>query len=185
VTRVVGGAFGGRRLVTPHGDRTRPTSEKVRAALGNSLTAAGAIDGARVLDLYAGSGALAIELLSRGARSAVLVESDRAATGAIRANLAALGLDRVEVLAGDVATVAGRTFAEPFDLVVADPPYDLPTADLTAVVAALVAAGSLVPGAELAVERGVRLGEMVWPEPIVAVRTKRYGDTLLCYGRAP
>ncbi len=74
MTRIVGGLWGGRRLVTPAGDTTRPTSEKVRAALASSLTAAGGLEGARVLDLYAGSGALGLELVSRGASSAVFVE---------------------------------------------------------------------------------------------------------------
>src|SRR6478752_2288314 len=91
MTRIVGGRWGGRRLQTPAGETTRPTSEKVRAALASSLTAAGGLEGARVLDLYAGSGALGLELVSRGASSAVFVEQDRAALVALRANLAALG----------------------------------------------------------------------------------------------
>ncbi len=185
MTRIVGGRFGGRRLTTPPGDHTRPTAEKVRAALGNSLTAAGGLVGARILDLYAGSGALGLELISRGARSAVLVDSDRAAVAALRANVTALGADTVEVVAGDAAAAARRPFAEPFDVVVADPPYALSDDDLVAVLTALVVAGNLAPAADLAVERSVRSGEVPWPQPLVAVRAKRYGDTLLCYGRAP
>src|SRR6476469_2172008 len=88
--RIVGGLWGGRRLLTPDGDTTRPTSEKVRAAMASSLTAAGGLDGARVRDLYAGSGALGLELVSRGASSAVFVESDRAALAALRANVTTL-----------------------------------------------------------------------------------------------
>ena len=91
MTRIVGGRWGGRRLATPAGDTTRPTSEKVRAALASSLTATGGLDGARVLDLYAGSGALGLELVSRGASSAVFVEHDRAALVALRANVTTLG----------------------------------------------------------------------------------------------
>src|SRR6478609_1837946 len=91
MTRIVGGIWGGRRLVTPTGETTRPTSEKVRAALASSLYATGGLDGARVLDLYAGSGALGLELVSRGASSAVFVERDRAALTALRANLTTLG----------------------------------------------------------------------------------------------
>jgi 16S rRNA (guanine966-N2)-methyltransferase len=185
VTRIVGGRFGGRRLTTPAGALTRPTAEKVRAALANSLASTGGLDGARVLDLYAGSGALALELVSRGARSAVLVDHDRAAVAAARVNVAALGVVGVEILAGDVLAAAGRAYAEPFDVVVADPPYDLPDADIAAALSALHAAGNLVPGADLAVERGVRSGEFVWAEPFVGLRAKRYGDTVLCYGRAP
>ena len=89
MTRIVGGTLGGRRLVTPPGAGTRPTAEKVRAALANSLQATGGLDGARVLDLYAGSGALGLELLSRGASTAVFVEKDRAALTALRSNAAA------------------------------------------------------------------------------------------------
>jgi len=186
VTRIVGGRFGGRRLTTPSGAQTRPTAEKVRAALANSLASTGGLDGARVLDLYAGSGALALELVSRGARSAVLVDSDRAAISAARANVDLLGAAGVvEVIAGDAPAAAGRAFTEPFDVVVADPPYGLPEADLVAVLTALVRAGNLVPGADLAVERGVRSGELPWPAPLIGVRARRYGDTLLCYGRAP
>ena len=186
MTRIVGGRFGGRRLTTPTGAQTRPTAEKVRAALANSLASTGGLDGARVLDLYAGSGALALELISRGARSAVLVDSDRVAVSAARANVDLLGLAGViEVILGDALAAAGRALSEPFDVVVADPPYDLPEADLLAVLGALQRAGNLVPGADLAVERGVRSGELLWPAPLVGVRARRYGDTLLCYGRGP
>ena len=186
MTRIVGGRFGGRRLTTPVGAQTRPTGEKVRAALANSFASTGGLDGARVLDLYAGSGALALELVSRGARSAVLVERDRAAVSAARANVDLLGVaGTVEIIVGDAAAAVGRAFSEPFDVVVADPPYDLPDADLLAVLAALHRAGNLVAGADLAVERSVRSGELSWPEPLLGVRARRYGDTLLCYGRAP
>lgn len=184
MTRIVAGRFGGRILATPAGTTTRPTGEKVRAALGNALSAGGGLDGARVLDLYAGSGALGLELLSRGAASVVLVEQDKAALTAIRTNIAALGAS-AEVIAGDVRQVASRQFAAPFDIVLADPPYHLAADELVAVFAALHAAGSLSPGADLIVERDVRSGELPWPEPLAAARAKRYGDTLLCYGRAP
>jgi 16S rRNA (guanine966-N2)-methyltransferase len=178
MTRITAGVYRGRRLQTSPGDTTRPTSERVREALANALVAAGGLDGARVLDLYAGSGALGLELLSRGADSLVLVEIERNALTSLRANVATLQAPNVQVVACDVR---GR----PFDFVVADPPYDVPTADLTDVFAALHAAGQLNPGADLIVERSRRSGEMVWPEPLVAVRTKKYGDTRLCYGRAP
>src|SRR5580765_6933395 len=102
MTRIVGGIWGGRRLVTPTGERTRPTAEKVRAALASSLTATGGLVGARVLDLFAGSGALGLELVSRGASSAVFVERDRAALLALRANVATLGGQGLTVIPGDV-----------------------------------------------------------------------------------
>jgi 16S rRNA (guanine966-N2)-methyltransferase len=204
MTRIVGGVWGGRRLVTPAGETTRPTSEKVRAALASSLYATGGLDGARVLDLYAGSGALGLELVSRGASSAVFVERDRAAVTALRANVAALGAPtaaqsartkpvdqsgggvRLTVVAADVSTIATRSEAAgPFDVVVADPPYEVSSEALIELFARLQKAQRLAPHADLVIERGKRAGEPAWPAPLEAVRTRRYGDTLLCYGRAP
>ena len=198
MTRIVAGRWGGRPLRPPAGSGTRPTAEKIRAALGNALAAGGALDGAVVLDLYAGSGALGLELVSRGAVRAVLVERDRAALTALRANVAELEPSAVQVAAADVGTwVAGPGPATtgPFDVVVADPPYAVPDADLAAALASLGAAGALTPGADLVVERGIQRGPardgastdatFTWPDPIVGVREKRYGDTVLCYGRWP
>jgi len=117
--RVVAGAFKGRRLQTPRGSRTRPTADRVREALFSVL---GDVSGARVLDLYAGSGALGIEALSRGAASATFVERDARALASLRRNLDAVGSE-AEVRRQDVlrylASVAGT-----FDLVFIDPPYD-------------------------------------------------------------
>jgi 16S rRNA (guanine966-N2)-methyltransferase len=196
MTRIVGGRWGGRRLVTPAGEITRPTSEKVRAALASSLTAAGGLEGARVLDLYAGSGALGLELVSRGASSAVFVEQDRPALAALRANVATLGTASARDSSGDVPTLtvvpgdvgaftvrAGAT--GPFDVVVADPPYDLSGDALLTFFLGLHVAGLLAPHADLVLERSRKSGDPVWPEPLEGVRVKKYGDTLLCYGRAP
>ena len=184
MTRIVGGTLGGRRLVTPPGAGTRPTAEKVRAALANSLQATGGLDGARVLDLYAGSGALGLELLSRGASTAVFVEKDRAALTALRSN-AALVTQGVAVVAADVVSYLGTAGIGPFDVVLADPPYDLAQDDLLAVLGRLTRAGALAAHADVIVERGVKAGEPAWPDPLTGVRVRRYGDTLLCYGRAP
>jgi 16S rRNA (guanine966-N2)-methyltransferase len=189
VPRIVGGAFGGRRLVAPAGQSTRPTAEKVRAALANSLAAAGGLVGARVLDLYAGSGALGLELLSRGASSAAFVERDRLALTALRANVTTLGAVGVTVIASDArafaAHQAGVGGLGPFDVVVADPPYELAGDDVMAVITALHRSGVLAAHADLIVERRATPGEPDWPPPLSAVRVKRYGDTQLCYGRAP
>jgi 16S rRNA (guanine966-N2)-methyltransferase len=122
--RVVAGTVGGRRLQVPGGPRrtTRPTSELVRASIANSLTSLGALEDATVVDLFAGSGALGIEALSRGAHSAVFVDSDRQAIAAIRANLANLGLtDRAIVEAGDALRWVAS--AGPVDVAFIDPPY--------------------------------------------------------------
>ncbi|WP_395725500.1 16S rRNA (guanine(966)-N(2))-methyltransferase RsmD [Nakamurella sp.] len=187
MTRIVAGRWRGRRLAVPKGVTTRPSSERVREALAGSLQATGGLDGARVLDLWAGTGALGLELASRGASSAVFVEKDRMALTALRANVDtfqdALG-PTLGVVAGDVRTVLPR-LTGPIDIVVADPPYDLPDADVITVLIALVAACVLAEHADLIVERSARSGEVPWPEPLTAVRAKKYGDTLLCYGRAP
>jgi 16S rRNA (guanine966-N2)-methyltransferase len=202
-TRIAGGRYGGRRLATPNGSHTRPTSEKVRAALASSLTAADALTGARVLDLYAGSGALGLELISRGASAAVFVERDATALAALRVNVAALAgtppspaadsLDRdvdppeLVVCAVDVHVFVRNQAARlgPFDIVIADPPYATAADDLTGVLAGLYAAAALTRRADLVVERGARGAQWTWPEPFVGEKLRRYGDTVLCYGRAP
>jgi len=117
--RIVAGQFRGRRLQAPHGTSVRPTSDRVREALFSIL---GDISGLRVLDLFAGSGALGIEALSRGAASATLVENDRAAVDALRANLAPLGAANAQVVRADALRwLDGRR--GPYDLVFLDPPY--------------------------------------------------------------
>ena len=121
--RVVSGEFGGRKLVVPDGLSTRPTTDKVRQAIFNSLDSAGLIDGAAVADLFAGSGALGIEALSRGAESCVFVERDRAALQALRANIDALGLKhRTTVVTSDVP--AWVPALRGIDLALVDPPYE-------------------------------------------------------------
>ncbi|MGZ4807660.1 MAG: RsmD family RNA methyltransferase, partial [Ilumatobacteraceae bacterium] len=120
---MVSGEFGGRKLLVPAGLATRPTTDKARQAVFNSLDSAGLIDGAAVADLYAGSGALGIEALSRGAATCVFVERDRAALHALRANIAALGLaDRTTIVASDV--LAWVPALRGVDLALIDPPYD-------------------------------------------------------------
>jgi 16S rRNA (guanine966-N2)-methyltransferase len=122
VTRIVAGAAGGRRLVVPKRG-TRPTSDRVREALFSAVEAALDLDGARVLDLYAGSGALAIEALSRGAASADLVDDDSRALAVIRRNLEELGLGSATVHRRDALAYLRATTAA-YDLVFVDPPYD-------------------------------------------------------------
>jgi 16S rRNA (guanine966-N2)-methyltransferase len=120
--RVIAGEFGGRTLATPDGATTRPTTEKVRQAVFNSLSSAGLLHEARVADLFAGSGALGIEALSRGAASAVFVERDRAALHALRRNIETLRLDdRARVVPSDVA--AWVPAMRNIDIVLIDPPY--------------------------------------------------------------
>ena len=121
--RVVSGEFGGRKLVVPAGLTIRPTTDKVRQAVFNSLDSAGLIDGAAVADLFAGSGALGIEALSRGAATCVFVDRDRAALQAVRANISALGLEnRTTVVTSDVP--AWVPALRGVDLALIDPPYE-------------------------------------------------------------
>lgn len=179
VTRIVAGSAGGRRLkVPPKG--TRPTSDRVREALFSSLEAMMDLDGARVLDLYAGSGALGFEALSRGAGHATFVESDRRAAEVLKANARELGFAGTVVVNRTAeAFVAGD--GGPFDLVFADPPYAVGDEELGKVLHGL--AGRLAADAVIIVERASRSGEPAWPEVVESLRAKRYGDTAVYWGQ--
>jgi 16S rRNA (guanine966-N2)-methyltransferase len=182
VTRVVAGRVGGRRIaVPPRG--TRPTSERVREAIFSAVSSRIELVGARVLDLYAGSGALGIEALSRGAERALFVESDKRAAAVLRRNLDELGLAGGEVRSASVTSTVIGSPGEAYDLVLADPPYAMSDAKLREVLDALVRQGWLAANALLVVERGTRTQEPVWPEGVEPITTRRYGDTLICYGR--
>ena len=181
--RIVGGVARGRRLAAP-ASGTRPTSDRAREALFNSLAAEIDLDGIRVLDLFAGTGAVGLEALSRGARTAVLVESNRAALEVLRRNVATIGLPGVEVVGRSVTAFLAEPPAEPFDLVFADPPYAFDDDKLAGVLAALAEHGWPAPGAFVVIERSARSGPPPWSAGfITAVRDRRYGDGVLWYGR--
>ncbi|MCA0374993.1 MAG: 16S rRNA (guanine(966)-N(2))-methyltransferase RsmD [Gemmatimonadetes bacterium] len=188
MTRIIGGAAGGRRLRTPPGAATRPTSDRVREALFSSLEARlGTLTGLRVLDLYAGSGALGFEAWSRGAEVVTFVEQDRRTARLIAGNARSLGCRSAEVVTGAVAAVLGRgPGPEPdrasYDLVLSDPPYPLSADAVAADLALLRDHGWLADGALLVVERSARGAELPWPEGYDAARARRYGETLLYYG---
>ena len=185
MTRILGGTAGGRRLETPRGQTTRPTSDRVREALFSAVESrTGSLDGLRFLDLYAGSGAVGLEAWSRGAGVVTLVEQDRRTAALISRNAAALGFARAKVVATSVAAFLQATPAAPYDIVFSDPPYPMSDGDVTADLAALVAHGWLVPGALVVVERAAKRSEVAWPEGIEEDRTKRYGETALWYGHA-
>jgi 16S rRNA (guanine966-N2)-methyltransferase len=172
--RVVSGAFKGRRLVAPRGMRTRPTADRVREALFSML---GDVEGARVLDLYAGSGALGIEALSRGAAAATFVERDPRAAAAIERNLSAVGVD-AELIRDDAARFLTRAAGE-FDLVFCDPPYDSATAVAGTLAERLPALTA--PGARIVTESDKR-NPLDLPFPLLRERT--YGDTRIAiHGR--
>jgi 16S rRNA (guanine966-N2)-methyltransferase len=187
--RITGGTLRSRALRAPRGQATRPTSDRVREALFGILGAAGVLDGARVLDLYAGTGALAIEALSRGAARAVLVESSRDALSALRANLESLGLvPQAEVVAADVhaaATVRRIARLGPFDVVLADPPWALVDAHAngaTRALADVASSGALAPEARVVLEHSARsAAERLAIEGLVLVEVRRYGDTALAF----
>jgi 16S rRNA (guanine966-N2)-methyltransferase len=184
MTRVVAGAARGRRLAVPPGDGTRPTSDRAREALFSSLASlVGAWAGRRVLDLYAGSGAVGLEALSRGAAHALLVESDPRAVRTITANAGTLGLPGAVVRQGRVERVVADGLPSPaYDVVFADPPYDLPDEELRAVLVGL--RPQVSDDAVAAVERPTRSGDWSWPAGWVGLRSRRYGEATLWYGRA-
>lgn len=181
--RITGGTLRSRQLRAPKGQTTRPTSDRVREALFGILGSAGALAGARVLDLYAGTGALAIEALSRGAARATLVESSREALAALRANLDDLGLaGSAAVVSGPVEKSIDRLARSgPFDLVFADPPWALVQGGApTDALVALARAGALAPDATLVLEHAAR-GTPPEPPGLVRGPTRRYGDTALTF----
>ncbi|PRY63247.1 16S rRNA (guanine966-N2)-methyltransferase [Knoellia remsis] len=196
MTRIIAGTAGGRALKTPGGRGTRPTSDRVREALFSALDARDAVAGARVLDLYAGSGALGLEAASRGASEVTLVEHDRSAAALIRTNAAALGL-RATVLATTVSAALGGAGTPArerssgalggartaYDLVLLDPPYDLPEDALATDLATLADRGWLADDALVLVERSKRSPEPAWPDGLEPERRKAHGDTVIWWAR--
>jgi 16S rRNA (guanine966-N2)-methyltransferase len=137
-----------------------------------------------VLDLYAGSGAVGLEALSRGAAHALLVESDARAARVVRGNVTALGLDGAQVRADRVERVVTAAATAPYDVVFLDPPYDMPDATVLGVLADLRDNGWLSEQALVVVERASRDGAWRWPDGFAADRDRRYGEATLWYGRA-
>lgn len=196
MTRIIAGIHGGRRLAVPASGATRPTTDRIREALFSRLDHLGALEGADVLDLYAGSGALGLEALSRGARHAHLVDSGSAAVRTARRNVEDLGA-AATVVSADVtrylrrfgemtatATAGGTATATEsgagrWDVVFLDPPYDLEDAALAEVLDLLVP--HLRPDALVVVERSTRSAEPGWPAGLERFATKAYGETTLWY----
>ncbi|EFV11998.1 16S rRNA (guanine(966)-N(2))-methyltransferase RsmD [Segniliparus rugosus] len=182
--RVVSGALRGRRLQVPQAG-ARPTAERVRAAIFDALRSYIDLDEARVLDLYAGSGALGFEAVSRGAETAVLVEHAAVAVKALRANIASLGLEgRVRVQVGKVQqALAGHAPAEPYDLVLADPPYDIGGGEVADVLGKLASGGWIATDGMLVFERAARAAAPTWPDGLEPVKSYLYGDTRVEFAR--
>jgi 16S rRNA (guanine966-N2)-methyltransferase len=205
VARVIAGEAGGRRLAVPDGRDTRPTSDRAREGLFSTIVSMlSSLAGTRVLDLYAGSGAVGLEALSRGADHVLLVEQGSRATRVIRENIEAIGLpgavlaaDRVErVLARGPAPAGGHASTAPgrgqdsteggrYDVVFADPPYALADTAVSQVLSLLADQGWLAPGALVIVERATRSGPVSWPDGFVPDRARRYGEATFWYGLGP
>lgn len=187
MTRVIAGAARGRRLAVPAGRLTRPTSDRAREGLFAAVTSIrGQLDGARVLDLYAGSGAVGLEALSRGAQRVVFVEADIQAARVIRGNIEAVGLPGGHLLTGRVDRVLARGPAgQPgYDLVIADPPYAVADGEVTGMLTTLDERSWLAPGAIVVVERATRSGPVPWPPGYSPDRSRRYGEATFWYGLA-
>ena len=184
MSRIIAGAAGGTPLNAVPGSLTRPTTDRVKEALFSRLEAFGAISGARVLDLYAGSGSLGVESGSRGAGTVELVESDAKASGVCQRNA-----DLINGVLGRKAVTVHRSKVEPFldraaesatwDLVFLDPPYPLDELALAAVLRKL--ADHLAPAAVVVVERSSRSPEPAWPEALARFAEKKYGETRLWF----
>jgi 16S rRNA (guanine966-N2)-methyltransferase len=213
VARVIAGEAGGRRLAVPDGRETRPTSDRAREGLFATISSmVGPLAGARVLDLYAGSGAVGLEALSRGAEHVLLVEHGTRAARVIRQNIEAIGLPGAEVIADRVervlargptpaggqhgtAPAGGQDGTAPaggqdgpaqgrYDVVFADPPYALADAEVSRILILLAERGWLAPGALVIVERATRSGPVTWPDGFVPDRARRYGEATFWYGHA-
>ncbi|MCW2615534.1 MAG: methyltransferase [Frankiales bacterium] len=179
MTRVIAGTARGRRLQSPSGLTTRPTADRAREGLFSSLQSLLDLEDARVLDLYAGSGAIGLEALSRGAGSATLVESDPDAVAVVRANVDVLSLPGAFVVAQPVERFL-EVDAEPrYDLVVLDPPYDLEAEPVLEQLLPWLAEDAVV-----VVERRTRRSSFAWPDGYEPVRERRYGEATLWYARA-
>jgi 16S rRNA (guanine966-N2)-methyltransferase len=187
---VIAGEAGGRRLAVPDGRDTRPTSDRAREGLFATVASiVGSLAGKRVLDLYAGSGAVGLEALSRGADHVLLVEHGTRATRVIRENIETIGLPGAVVIADRVERVLTRgpegPGSECYDVVFADPPYATADAEVSRMLSLLAGQGWLAPGALVIVERATRSGPTRWPDGFVPDRARKYGEATFWYGLVP
>lgn len=183
MTRIIAGELGGRRIAVPP-KGTRPTSDRVREAMFSRLDHADVLRGAHVIDLFAGSGALGIEALSRGAAHATFVELAAAAVRTIEANVGDLGCrDRATVVKDRALAYLTRATPSPkWSLALIDPPYEIGSTDLADVLAAL--APHLADDATVVVEWSTRAGEPIWPPGVGPMIHKKYGDTTVHFAQA-
>lgn len=186
MTRIIAGLAGGRRLRVPPAE-TRPTSDRAREALFNMLDARMDLEGACVLDLYAGSGALGLEALSRGASHVVLVEADAAAARVVGSNVEVVALPGASVRRARVESVVGACADREYDLVLADPPYAVDDDAVAQMLTSLRDNGWVGEGSIVVLERSSRSPETSWPEGFEGRKGKKYGEARIelatCYGR--
>jgi 16S rRNA (guanine966-N2)-methyltransferase len=190
VSRIIAGSRGGQRIIMPTGDRARPTTDRVREALFSAIAAwAGtaaapvekSLDGLAFCDLYAGSGAVGLEAASRGASRVLLVERDPRTAQLSKRNAEALGLT-VEIIVSAVEQVLRKSPARPFDVVFADPPYELDSPTVSAQIERLVSNVWLGDGSLVVLERSRRSPKLVWPNVATQRWTRAYGETILAFG---
>lgn len=189
MTRIIAGRAGGRTIATPRGSATRPTTDRVREAVFSRLEALVDLDGARVLDLYAGSGALGLEAVSRGAGHLLAVEKHRATAALVERNARTLGLaDLVEVRTASVSAVLrdGPSRDEDrYHVVLLDPPYPLSETALGEVLGLLLTQGWLDGEAVVVVERSARSPEPAWPVGLRHLSSRSYGETAVHVAEVP
>ena len=184
MTRIIGGSAGGRRIDTPRGTSTRPSSDRVREALFSAIESwCGSLQGLRFLDLYAGSGAVGLEAWSRGAGVVTLVEQDRRTASLITANAKALGFAKANVVVASVAATLARPHVAPYDIVFLDPPYPTTDEEVDDNLGSL-SPEWVVPGGMVVVERSSRSRGPVWPDGFTDTRGRKYGETTLWYAHA-
>ncbi|WP_270451323.1 16S rRNA (guanine(966)-N(2))-methyltransferase RsmD [Kocuria marina] len=183
MTRIIAGRAGGQRLKSVPGSATRPTTDRVKESLFARLDAWGMCDGARVLDLFAGSGALGLEAASRGAATVTLVERAAVAAAVCRENATLVAAScpdtKITTVQSAVAGYLGRAAHHRWDLVLADPPYPLDNAELARTLSRLV--GRLGPGGVIAVERSTRTEEPEWPRGLRCFEDGEHGETRLWF----
>lgn len=180
MTRIIAGQLGGRTIPTPRGVATRPTTDRVRESLFGRLHTLMDWPGARVLDLFAGSGALGLEACSRGAEHVLAIERHRPTGALLVRTIRDLDVaDRVQVRIAPVDRVLEQGTDQPYDLVLADPPYPLTDEELTHTLDLLATHGWLAPDALLVIERSSRSPQPTWPQGVHHVDSRTYGESTL------
>lgn len=183
--RIVAGKWGGRRIAAPRGRETRPTADRVKEAMFSTIVAMlGSLEGVRVADLYAGSGGLGLEALSRGAASCTFVDSSQAALDAISRNAESLGAEKGTIRLIKISLHGTRVrslWTEPVSLLLADPPYRIDAAEFRQVLEAIASRGSIEPGAIVVYEHSSD-ALASWPRGFTESAVRRYGDSAVSFG---